>query len=78
MNRLSDYALVILAALALGGFVNFILPNPNAASAPAQPAWDYDPARVRQAVTQQLTDALCPPYSQLHFTEDGTYRCLPG
>lgn len=42
------------------------------------PEWDYDPARVRAAITRELTDALCPPYSTLTFTEDGTYACHAG
>lgn len=89
MNRFSDYVLVLIGALLLGAFVHLVLPQPSvgqteqyllpaSTGTPAQPFWNYDPARVRRAITPKLTDALCPPYSQLVFTEDGTYGCLPG
>lgn len=41
-----------------------------------EPTWDYKPARVRSAITQELTDALCPPYSTLVFFEDRSYNCV--
>ena len=42
------------------------------------PAFDFDRVRVERATTQELTDALCPPYSDLTIYEDGTYACRPG
>lgn len=63
--------LLVVWAFVLGACVGRV-------TAPAVPAWDYNPERVRAAITQELTDALCPPYSELNFTEDGSYGCFPG
>lgn len=77
----SELAVLMIAVLFIGFSVATLMharPGSALGEGSPTPTWDYDPARVRAAITQELTDALCPPYSTLVFTEDGTYACHAG
>lgn len=38
----------------------------------------FSPATVRRLTTQELTDAVCGPYSRLVILPDERYVCEPG
>jgi hypothetical protein len=66
-----------IAMLAIALFLLILILAPGD-EPPLDSGWDYDPPVIREAITPELVDALCPPYSELTFFEDGTYTCTPG
>lgn len=73
-----SWASSALAFLVVVLFILLWAAIPDSVDSQLTPTWDYDPVRIEMLTTPELTDALCPPYSQLSFTEDGSYICSPG